>query len=517
MYDFVIVGAGSAGCVLAARLTADPDVSVLLIEAGPPDSAPEIKIPMAWPQHFKTPLDWDYATEPEPGLDGRRRNLPRGRTLGGSSSINAMIYMRGNPADYDEWAGAGARGWGWDDVLPYFKRSEDNERGAGDLHGAGGPLKVRDLRFKHPLMEAVLDAAAQAGHERNDDVNGPSQDGFGWLQVTQDNGLRQSTADAYLHPAAERPNLTVMTGTTVTRVLIEDGRAVGVEVLNGQERSEVRAEREVVLSAGTYNSPQLLMLSGIGHSAELAPLGIAPVADLPVGDNLQDHVFFGLVYQTDEESLSTAGTPENIALLFGEGRGPLTSNIAEATGFYRTAPDLTAPDIQVHAGAVMLVEEGLGAPVHHAFTVAPTLLRPTSRGRVTLRGPNPTAKPRILHNYLTTEEDRRTVVRAIRQALEIVEQPALAKFRGAPISAPEGTDDDSILRFARCTLSSIFHPVGTCAIGAVVDEDLRVKGVDGLRVVDASVMPTIVRGNTNAPTVMIAERAADLIAGRTAP
>ncbi|WP_245646009.1 GMC family oxidoreductase [Nocardiopsis trehalosi] len=513
LYDYVIVGAGSAGCVLAARLTADPDVTVLLVEAGPPDTAPEIKIPMAWPQLFKTPLDWDYTSEPEPGLDGRRRNLPRGRTLGGSSSINAMIYMRGNPLDYQEWAAAG-EGWGWADVLPYFRRAEDNERGESDLHGAGGPLPVSDLRAKHKLMDAFLDATAEAGYPRNEDVNGASQEGFGWLQVTQRNGLRCSAADAYLHPVADRPNLTVLTDTTVTRVLIEGGRATGIEVVERNEKREIRAEREVLLSAGAYNSPQLLMLSGIGRAAELAPLGIAPVAELPVGDNLQDHAFFPLVFHTEEESLSTAATPENIQRLFAEGAGPLTSNIAEATGFFRSRPDLDAPDIQVHAGAVMLVEEGLGVPVHHAFTAAPTLVRPTSRGRVSLRSANPLAKPRIQHNYLTTEEDRRAVVAGVRTVLDILDRPALSAFRGEPISAPEGTGEEEILAFARYSLSSIFHPVGTCAMGSVVDHELRVRGIDGLRVVDASIMPNTVRGNTNAPTIMIAERAADLIAGR---
>ncbi|MBX9391019.1 GMC family oxidoreductase [Streptomonospora nanhaiensis] len=515
LYDFVIVGAGSAGCVLASRLSADPGTRVLLIEAGPADTAPELRVPMAWPTLFKTPLDWDYATEPEPGLDGRRRNLPLGRVLGGSSSINAMIYMRGNPADYRDWEKAGAEGWDWDGVLPYFKRAEDNERGADDHHGAGGPLKVGDLRTRHPLMEAFIEAGEQAGHVRNPDFNGASQDGFGWLQVTQSNGLRFSAADAYLRAAEERPNLTVMTDTQVNRVVVENGRAVGVELVQGAEVRTVRAEREVIVSAGAYNSPKLLQLSGIGRAAELAAFGIEPVADLPVGENLQDHVFFGLVYRTDVESLSTAATPENQALLMTEGRGPLTSNIAEAAGLVRTRPDLEAPDIQIHAGPIMLVEEGLGIPVHHAFTVAPTLLRPTSRGRVFLRSPNPAAKPRILHNYLTTAEDRETVVRAVRASLEVAAQPALAAHRGEPISAPEGDDDASILRFARHVLSSIFHPVGTCAIGSVVDSHLRVQGVEGLRVVDASVMPNTVRGNTNAPTIMIAERAADLIAGRT--
>ena len=513
-YDYVIVGAGSAGCVLAARLSEDADVSVLLIEAGPPDTAQEIHIPVTFGRLFQSKWDWDYLTDPEPGLDGRRRYLPRGRMLGGSSSMNAMIYMRGNRADYDNWAALGADGWGWADVLPYFIKAEDNERGASELHGTGGPLTVSDGRSRHQLMDAFLDAAEQAGHRRNDDFNGPEQDGMGYYQLTQRNGMRCSAAVAYLHPAMDRPNLTVLTDTLCTRLLFDGGRAAGVEVERRNQLSEVRAEREVVLAAGAYNSPQLLMLSGIGIADELRAYGIAPRADLPVGEKLQDHPNVGLAYLTDTETLIAAETEENVALLMNEGRGPLTSNIGEAGGFFRTLDDLPAPDFQIHAAPVMFVDEGLALPLDHAYVFGACLLRPTSRGKVFLRSLLPSAKPHILHGYYTTEEDRAAVIRAVRVLMEIAEQPALKAHRRAPMLVPASDGDADVFDFVQRHTHTLYHPVGTCAIGSVVDPELRVLGVDGLRVVDASVMPVVVRGNTNAPTIMIAEKAADLIRGR---
>jgi choline dehydrogenase-like flavoprotein len=311
--DYIIVGAGSAGCVLAARLTEDPDVRVTLIEAGAPDTAMEIHIPAAFGKLFQSKWDWDYLTDPEPGLDLRRRYLPRGKMLGGSSSMNAMIYIRGNPADYDQWAAGGAAGWGWPEVLPYFLRAEDNERGASDLHGAGGPLTVSDGRSRHALMDAFLEAAQQAGHKPNDDFNGPEQDGVGYYQLTQRNGMRCSAAVAYLHPAIARPNLEVITDALCTRILFDGNRAIGVEYERANELAQVLADREVIISAGAYNSPQLLMLSGVGVAAELQAYGIEPRANLPVGENLQDHVHVAIGYLTDTESLLTAETAENIA------------------------------------------------------------------------------------------------------------------------------------------------------------------------------------------------------------
>ncbi|MDT0448195.1 GMC family oxidoreductase [Streptomyces hesseae] len=513
-FDHIVVGAGSAGCVLAARLSEDPGVRVLLVEAGPVDDAAEIRIPVAFPRLFRTEYDWDYSTEPEPGLDGRRRYLPRGRTLGGSSSMNAMIYIRGNHADYDAWARAGAKGWGWDEVFPYFLRAEDHHGGASEWHGAGGPLTVSEGRSRHPLMAAWVEAAREAGHAFTADFNGAAQDGVGFYELTQRDGLRCSTAVAYLRPALERPNLTVLTDARCTRLLFSGERVVGVEVERFGTSARFHAEREVVLSAGAYNSPQLLMLSGIGVAGELAALGIEPRVDLPVGENLQDHPHLPLIHLTGTESLLAAESPENLALLESAGRGPLTSNGGEAGGFVRTLPGLAAPDVQLHALPVMFHEEGMGVTAEHAFHHGAALLDTTSRGKVSLRSALPSAKPRITHRYLSTEEDRAAAVRALRVLLDIADRPALRAHRASDHLAPRSDSDRDLLAYARAELHSLYHPAGTCAMGPVVDYELRVHGVSGLRVADASVMPTLVRGNTNAPTIMIAEKAADLIRGR---
>jgi choline dehydrogenase-like flavoprotein len=517
VYDYIIVGAGSAGCVLAGRLSEDESARVLLIEAGPVDDAPEIHVPAAFSKLFQTKYDWSYLTECEPGLDGHRRFLPRGRMLGGSSSMNAMIYIRGNRRDYDGWAAGGADGWSWQEVLPYFLRAEDFSDAASPWHSSGGPLTVSEGRSRHPLMDAYVTAAQEAGHPSTTDFNGPEQDGVGYYHLTQRGGLRCSTADAYLRPALSRPNLEVLTGVQCTRVLLDGDRATGVEVDRDGELLQLRAEQEVVLSAGAYNSPQLLMLSGVGVADELSARGITPRADLPVGENLQDHPHVGLCYLTDTESLLTAETPQNVRLLETEGRGPLTSNVGEAGGFHRTRPGLDAPDIQVHATPVMFHEEGISPVTDHAFMFGAALLSPTSRGKVSLRSAMPSAKPHILHNYLTTEDDRATVIRALKMLLDIADQPSLRKHRRADFRVPRSTDDAGLLAFAQRELQTLYHPAGSCSIGPVVDSRLRVHGVSGLRVVDASVMPTVVRGNTNAPTIMIAEKAADMIRGLPAP
>jgi choline dehydrogenase-like flavoprotein len=513
-YDYVIVGAGSAGCVLAARLSEDPDVSVAVLEAGGPDSAPEIKMPAAFPAVFKSALDWDLFGEPEPGLGGRRLYMPRGRVVGGSSSINAMIYVRGNRADYDGWAAGGCDGWSYDDVLPYFRRAEDNERGEDAFHGVGGPVSVSDSRSMHPLVDTMIEASKSAGHEHNPDFNGARQEGVGRFQLTQRDGLRWSAADAYLHPASSRPNVDVVTGAFAQRIVFEGDRAVGVEIERGGEVGVVRAAREVILSAGTFQSPVLLMLSGIGPAGDLAMLGIEAREDLPVGEGLQDHCMAQVNYLTDETSLFMAvAEPENFELFESEGRGPLTSNIPEAGAFFRTRPGLDAPDIEFHYAPSMFYDEGLTAPHDHGYCFGPVVIKPTSRGKVSLRAPLASSKPCVVNNFLTTEEDRASMIAGVRIALSIAAQDELRAVERAPFSVPASDSDEDIMAFVVRAAQTVYHPTSTCAMGAVVDSELQVYGVEGLRVVDASVMPTITRGNTNAPTMMIAEKAADLIRG----
>ena len=516
MADYVIVGSGSAGCVLAARLSEDPDVQVLLLEAGGPDTAPEIHVPAMFPIMFKSSLDWDLTGEEEPGLDRRRLYLPRGRMIGGCSSINAMIYLRGNRVDYDDWAAGGCDGWSYDEVLPYFKRGEDNERGESRYHGAGGPQAVSDSRSMHPLVDLMLEAAVQAGHPANPDLNGETQDGVGRFQVTQRNGKRCSTADAYLHPVTGRRNLEVRDSCFVERIVFDGKRAVGVELVRGGVRETVRAEREVILSAGAYQSPVVLMLSGIGLEEELASFGIEVREQLPVGRNLQDHCMANLNYLSNEPSLFGIFTPENFELLEREGRGPLTSNLPEAGGFFRTRPGLAAPDVQFHFSPSLFYDEGLTAPHDHGYVFGPVIVKPTSRGKVMLRTPMADSKPRVVTNFLTTDEDRASFVAGTRLALEVAAQPALKAIERAPFSVPASDSDEDILAWGRRAGQPVYHPTSTCAMGEVVDAELRVYGFEGLRVVDASVMPTITRANTHAPTMMIAEKAADMILGRPA-
>jgi choline dehydrogenase len=514
--DYVIVGAGSAGCVLAARLSEDPDVSVVLLEAGETDALEQIHLPAAIGLLFKSGVDWDLDTDPEPELLGRRVYLPRGRVLGGSSSINAMIYARGHRSDYDGWAAGGAAGWAYDDVLEYFKRSEDNERGADAFHATGGPLSVSDGRSNHALVDRFLAAAVAAGHPENADFNGAEQDGVGRYQLTQRDGMRCSTA-AFLRPALQRPNLEVVTGALALRVLVDGERAAGVEIAHGGGVEPVRAEREVILCAGAYQSPQLLMLSGIGPADALARMQIPARIDLPVGQGLQDHVMAVTSWLTSEETLMSAFTPANFGRLQAEGAGPLTSNAAEGGGFFRTRDGLDAPDVQLHALPLMFGQESLAPPTDHAFSVFCGVLQPTSRGEVTLRSPLPDAQPRIVHNYLSTPEDRETLEAAVRLSMDLAERAPLADVLRAPWVAPADDSDAALEQFIRAQAQTVYHPTSTCAIGSVVDPQLRVLGIEGLRVADASVMPTVPRANTNAPTIMVAEKAADLIrAGATA-
>ena len=425
--------------------------------------------------------------------------------------MNAMIYIRGHRADYDEWASEGATGWSYGDVLPYFIKAESNERGPDQFHGKLGPLSVSEGRSNHRLCQNFVAAAEAAGLSRNADFNGAEQEGIGAYQFTQRNGLRCSAAVAYLHPAMQRSNLTVLSGSLTTRILFEKRRAVGVEIARGSASEEVKARREVILCAGGYGSPHLLLLSGIGPADDLAKLQIEVREDLPVGLNLADHPVAGITYFTDVETLMTAATSENVELLQKEGRGPLTSNAAEAGGFVRTRADLKAPDIQYFFLPAMYFEEGLTAPFDHAFTLGSCLLKPTSKGKVSLRTARPDAKPRIWHNYFATEEDRRSMIDGIRLSIDIVNQPALREVTRTPHLVPASRSDEHIWEHIQRTVHTTYHPTSTCAIGKVVDPSLRVFGFESLRVVDASVMPSVIRGNTNAPTIMIAEKAADMI------
>ncbi|MDG4792775.1 GMC family oxidoreductase N-terminal domain-containing protein [Micromonospora sp. WMMD1082] len=514
-YDYVIVGAGSAGCVLAARLSQDPAVNVCLIEAGPADTAENIHVPVAFGRLFRTQFDWDYSTHEEGELHRRRVYLPRGRVLGGTSSINTMVYIRGNRADFDGW---GQPGWGYDDLLPYFKRSEDNERGESEYHATGGPLAVSEGRSNNPMSAAFVEAATQAGYPTNDDFNGATQDGFGLFQVNQRDGRRCSSATAFLHPALDRPNLTVQTDVHVHRVLIENGRAVGVVGNWLDELRTIRATREVIVCAGAYNSPQLLMRSGVGPAAQLTALGIPVAADNPlVGQNLQDHLLVPLVFTHSQPiSLIAAGQPEHIQQFIEDGRGPMTANGPEAGGFVRTHDALPAPDVEFLAAPVMFIDSGLGMPTAHALSYGPSMLTPASRGQVGLASDDPTAKPWISHNYFSDPADLDVAVEATRIGLHIARQKALGAYTEGWFRTPASDSDRDVREFVRSYAHSIFHPAGTCAIGAVVDPELRVTGVDALRVVDASVMPTIIRGNPNAATIAIAEKAADLISGAVA-
>jgi choline dehydrogenase len=470
-YDYVIVGAGSAGCVLAARLTEDPDVSVLLLEAGPPDVKENIHVPAAFGSLFKTDVDWDYATAPEDGCNGRMMYLPRGKVLGGSSSINAMVYIRGAREDYDAWRDAGNPGWSYDDLLPYFKRSEDNERGESEYHGTGGPLSVSDSRSRNPMSEAWVEAAAETGLRLNDDFNGARQDGVGLYQVTQRDGMRWSTAAAFLRPALERGNLTVETGLQVQRLLIERGRALGVVGERGGQPFDALAEREVILSAGAYNSPQLLMLSGIGPAEHLATREIEVVVDLPgVGQNLQDHINSGVIYTTEEPvSLLVGMEPERQLEFAEQGRGPLTSNVAEAGGFMRSRDGLDAPDLQFHAAPVMFVDEGLGDPVAHGISFGACLLTPKSRGSVTLRSADPTAKPWIRHQFLSDPDDAEVMMAGLRMTMDIARAPALSRYCQEPFVAPASEDPGHLREHLGRRSQTLYHPVGTCAMGSVVD------------------------------------------------
>jgi choline dehydrogenase len=529
MYDYVIVGAGSAGCVLASRLSENPDSRVLLLEAGPPDIADEIHIPAAINLLFQTAYDWNYQTVPQDRAGGREIYWPRGRVLGGSSSINAMIYIRGSRYDYDSWRDDfGCDGWGYTDLVPYFLRAEANSRGASAYHGATGPLSVQDLRFKSRLTGDFVTAARNYGLPANNDFNGSEQEGVGYYQVTQKGGRRWSAADAYLHPAVGRPNLTVHTDALVTGIEIEGGRATGVRYLRRGVEELARAEAEIILSAGTIGSPQLLMLSGVGPADHLHEHNIAVMADNSgVGGNLSDHPVVAAIWRAPKtRSLWEKAGPRNLLRWQLMHSGPMTTNIAEAGGFTRTDPALAAPDIQWHVLPVPFVDGGLADPATRALSVLITLVSVGSRGKIRLRSADPRHKPLIDPSYLSDINDLDVLVKAVGIAREIVgTKPLSSKLQDEVAPGPAVRTDADVRDWIRGDLSTLYHPVGTCAMGgdsrvaasklaSVVDTELRVRGVQRLRVVDASVMPTVPRGNTNAPTIAIAERAADLIQGR---
>jgi len=527
-FDYVIVGAGSAGCVLANRLTESGQHRVLLLEAGGRDTNPWIHIPLGYGRTFSDPkVNWCYATEPDPSCNGRRIVQPRGKVLGGSSSINGMIYIRGNAADYDHWRQLGNAGWSYADVLPYFRKSEDQARGADEFHGTGGPLAVSEQRDFHPLARAHLEAAVEAGYPRNPDFNGAEQEGFGRYQVNMRNGRRWSAARGFLKAARKRANLSVVTNAYATRVLFEGRRAVGVEYTIDDETFQVRPRGEVLLSLGAFNSPQLLQLSGLGPSELLQQHGVDVVADMPgVGAAMQDHYLVRTVYRCKQpvtlndvvgSRIRMAGMALRYAVLR---RGMLAMAPVPTGGFFRSDPSVASPDLQTHI--VLFSTSGAtgrqGAELHDFSGMSSTviLLRPESRGTVEIGSSDPRAAPLIKSNYLSSPRDAQTLMRGVRAVRNIMGQPALEPFVDDEIEpGADITSDAELIEYLRNFGNTGFHPTSTCRMGsdetAVVDERLRVHGFDGLRVIDASIMPTVISGNTNAPVIMIAEKAADMI------
>ncbi|WP_422364969.1 GMC family oxidoreductase [Pelagibius sp.] len=522
--DYIVVGAGSAGCVLANRLSADPKNRVVLLEAGGRDINPWIHIPVGYFKTMHNPsVDWCYMTEPDPGLNGRRLDWPRGKVLGGSSSLNGLLYVRGQAQDYDRWRQMGNPGWSWDDVLPLFKRAEDQERGADDYHGTGGPLTVSNMRLKRPICDSWVAAAQNEGYPFNTDYNGAEQEGVGYFQLTARKGRRCSAAVAYLNPVKKRENLQIITRAHTTRIVFEGKRAVGVAYRNkaGSEQV-VRAKGEIILSSGAIGSPQILMLSGIGEASQLKDNGIDVLAELPgVGKNLQDHLQARLVYKCNEPTLN-----DEVRSLYNKMRiglkylmfraGPMTMAASLATGFLKTRPELETPDIQFHIQPWSADSPGEGVHPFSAFTMSVCQLRPESRGEIRLKDNQAATYPTIHPNYLATETDRQTIVEGVKVARRIAKQAPLSSKIASSHSPASGVEgDEALLKWVRDTATTIYHPTGTCKMGpdpqAVVDARLRVHGVQGLRVADCSIMPEIVSGNTNAPAIMIGEKASDLV------
>ena len=523
-FDYIVVGAGSAGCVLANRLTASGRHRVLLLEAGGPDRNIWIHIPLGYGKLFNDPkVNWLYSSEPEPDMNDRKLIQPRGKVLGGSSSINGLLYIRGQAEDFDHWRQLGNAGWSFADVLPYFRQAEDQERGADALHGTGGPLAVSNVSEPHPLCEAFIAAAQQVGFARNDDFNGPRQEGVGYFQLTARNGRRCSTAVGYLREARRRPNLKVVTNALTTRVLFAGRRATGVEYRQGDATLVAHASGEVIVAGGAFNSPQLLQLSGLGPAALLQSLGIPVIADMPgVGADLQDHLQVRMQYRCTEP-ITMNDVINSWWHRIGAGlryilsrKGLLTIGAGYAGGFFRTSPDMETPDVQVHF--IIFSGDASGAALHPfpGFIASVCQLRPESRGFVRIKSADPGAPPAIAPRYLSSRHDCDTVVAGMKLLRQILRQPAMRHYiaeERAP--APDCTSDADLLAFARATGSTVFHPTSTCRMGsdaaAVVDERLRVRGIERLRVIDASIMPTVVSGNTNAAVVMIGEKGADLV------
>jgi choline dehydrogenase len=518
-FDYIVVGAGSAGCVLANRLTAADDVSVLLLEAGGPDDTPEIRIPAAVHSLFGSEHDWAYTSVPQ-RFTGRSVRVPRGKTLGGSSSLNAMIYSRGNHADYDRWRDEyGTQGWGFDDVLPYFVRSERNARLAGPLHGTDGPLHVQDPRWMHHLCALWVESAVSAGMPANDDFSGPLQSGAGIYQVTQHDGQRWSAADAYLRPAVDRPNLTVRTRSTVRRILLKNLVATGVIYRDAFGEQTVRAEREVLLCAGAIASPQLLMLSGIGPADHLREVGVPVVIDaVKVGVGLQDHPTTALIWTTDgtTDFRDVVATEESAAQWARERRGPLSSIVSEAGMFFSTSGPSEPPNIQIYAGGTSYWNDGTGYAQVPCTGAVVSLVDPASRGTVRLRSADPAEQPLIDPRFYAERSDLEAMLAAMEIMVDVAHQkPVVQYISGTCMPDTDEPDRADLLSVVREHTQTMYHPTGTCAMGdstdSVLDSELRLRGITGLRVVDASVMPATIRGNTNAPVVMIAEKAADLI------
>ena len=520
MFDYVIVGAGSAGCVMASRLSEDAHVNVLLLEAGGADGRREISVPAAFSKLFGTECDWAYETVPQRHLHGRRLYWPRGRMLGGSSSMNAMMWVRGVPADYNAWEQCGAEGWNYADAVTYYRRIEDAVRRDPTHQGIGGPMRVEEQRSVNAGTHLFVEACVNAGIPRNPNANAGTNEGVDYTVVSQRRGARTSTATAYLRPALRRQNLTVATGAHATGVVLDGRRAVGVTYRHDGQTRMVRAAREVVLAGGAVNSPQLLLLSGIGPADELREAGVEPVVDLPgVGRNLLDHLAVGVVVRTSRtDTLLAAETPGQLVRYLLARRGMLTSNVAEAHAFVRSAPDVAEPDLELLYAPVPFLDHGRQAPPGHGYTVGVILLQPASSGTIRLASDDPLAPPLIDPDYLAEPDDVRLVVVGMKRAVELLDTPPLSDVVGAyvkPETRPR-TDDDYVAAI-RSGAETLYHPVGTCRMGtdelAVVDPELRVRGVEGLRVADASVMPTPVRGHTNAPTIMVGEKASDLLRG----